>query len=75
MFIDTLRPESTFGRICEAAFPMGLPTRPDVRLGARIYKHATPDGVGNKHATPVGVGNKHATPVGVGNVVGSLLFY
>ena len=24
MFIDTLRPESTAGRICEAAFPVGL---------------------------------------------------
>ena len=24
MFIDTLRPESTSGRICEAAFPAGL---------------------------------------------------
>ena len=24
MFIDTLRPESTSGRICEAAFPVGL---------------------------------------------------
>ena len=24
MFIDTLRPESTSGRICEAAYPVGL---------------------------------------------------
>ena len=24
MFIDALRPESTSGRICEAAFPVGL---------------------------------------------------
>ena len=38
MFIDTLRPESTSGRICEAAFPVGLTN--SAGRGARIYEHA-----------------------------------
>ena len=45
MFIDALRPESTSGRICEAAFPVGLTN--SAGRGARIYKHATPVGAGN----------------------------
>jgi xanthine/uracil/vitamin C permease (AzgA family) len=58
MFMDTLRPVpnpvrgsmfiDTSGRICETAFPAGLTNSAGREpVGARIYKHATPDGVGN----------------------------
>ena len=44
MFIDTLRPESTSGRICETAFPVGLTNSAGRKPGC---PYATPVGVGN----------------------------
>ena len=45
MFIDTVRPQSTSGRICEAAFPVGLTNSAGRKPDTGIYKHATPLGL------------------------------